>query len=419
MGRSICPCRRGTAAAGQRLRWIRTRPGWMNRSSNTWPAATAARRPGAAAARPDREAYYSCRSARSGKPGGSQSDIKEIRLKRSVVGFVGITAALAALAGCHSSVQRAAGVASPSSLPFEAKFETAGDFYDRFDYGYSGQNPFDWPVGEQVLSYHGDHDMNCGGPTTSRPVAFGGDREHLDFSEPFWYCAPGGDGTKGHMMTGVNTTAYNIAWFSPKPEFSAVSKVCWDVNETTMSRRKWTQVVFVPHADAVRYPVGSPGPPTRSAVQQTRGTGGFDLGYVSPEFADPAGASTTSSRRTAARLGSRPSRAGRSNGGRAATSPSRPRRSRSGLSKTRPPGTPIASSRPRRGPSHSPSRPRRHRVSSRSPVRSRKARCGSCSRMTTTTRPRTAPPENPEGTYDPNAITWHWDNIQIHAGSAS
>ena len=46
-------------------------------------------------------------------------------------------------------------------------------------------------------------------------------------------------------MTAVDTTGYNIAWFSPKPLFSNVSQVCWDINETLMSRRKWTQVLFV------------------------------------------------------------------------------------------------------------------------------------------------------------------------------
>ena len=51
-------------------------------------------------------------------------------------------------------------------------------------------------------------------------------------------------------MTAVDTTGYNIAWFSPKQMFTDVSQVCWDINETLMSRRKWTQVVFVSAADA-------------------------------------------------------------------------------------------------------------------------------------------------------------------------
>ena len=91
-------------------------------------------------------------------------------------------------------------------------------------------------------------------------------------------------------MTAVDTLGYNIAWFSPKPTFTAVSKVCWDINETELSSRKWTQVMFVAEADAVRYPAGTVtfGPDCGHA----RGTGGFDLGYTSPDFRDFNGPTT-------------------------------------------------------------------------------------------------------------------------------
>jgi hypothetical protein len=181
--------------------------------------------------------------------------------------------------------------AAQSSAPtFEARFETASDFYDRFDYGYSGQNPWNWGNGSgegAITSFHGDHDMACEGPTTQREVKLGGDQTHLDYSQMFWFCAPGGDPTKGHLMTGVDTVSYNIAWFSPKPLFTDVTQVCWAINETQISQRKWTQVMFVSEDDAVRYPA-SPNE-TPGSIHATRGSGGYDLGYTSPDFRDPNG----------------------------------------------------------------------------------------------------------------------------------
>ncbi len=122
-------------------------------------------------------------------------------------------------------------------------------------------------------------------------MAFGGTVNQLDFSQLFWHCAPGGDPAKGHLMTGVDTFGYNIAWFSPKPYFTGVSKVCWDINETRCRRRKWT-------AGAVRQP-GRRGPLSgrdgdSGWASTARGTGGFDLGYTSPDFRDPNGPTTAS-----------------------------------------------------------------------------------------------------------------------------
>jgi hypothetical protein len=126
--------------------------------------------------------------------------------------------------------------------------------------------------------------MACEGPTTTRDVTLSGTAQKFDFSHVFWWCAPKGPAS-GHIMTGVDTTGYNIAWFSPKPLFSNVSQVCWDINETVMSRRKWTQVLFVSEADATRYPAG--GPTSNGGV--ARGSGGFDLGFTNPDFRDLKG----------------------------------------------------------------------------------------------------------------------------------
>ncbi len=101
---------------------------------------------------------------------------------------------LAALPGVGARFQRT-GAPAASSAAFDAKFETAGDFYNRFDYGYSGINPFSGGP-TVIMSFHGDHSKNCEGPTTSRDVAFGGSSSNLDFSQLFWHCVPGGDPTR-------------------------------------------------------------------------------------------------------------------------------------------------------------------------------------------------------------------------------
>lgn len=174
-------------------------------------------------------------------------------------------------------------------VAFEATFDTAGDFYNRFDYGFSGHGPWnDQGVATPVMfDIHGDHNMACEGPNTMRQVAVTappGDynfmNKNLDFSQLFWWCAPGNDPAKGHLMTGFTTTGYNHAWFSPKPEFTKISKVCWDQNANTIGG-KWLEIQFVDHADATRYPVGIQFPNSNS---WSRGTGGFDLGYTHPGF---------------------------------------------------------------------------------------------------------------------------------------
>lgn len=201
-----------------------------------------------------------------------------------------LLAVLAGLALATSVAAVVQNVTSASAAVCSADWQTgntlssSSDFYDCFDMGYSGISPFfhgDSP------SFHGDHDLSCGGATTDRTVThhpIGNGRDE-DFSELFWYCAPGNDPTKGHVMTGVDTLGYNMAWFSPKDTFTAISKVCWSINETTMSSRKWTQVVFVGAADAVRYPAGTV---TSDGQSVARGTGGFDLGYTAPDFRQTA-----------------------------------------------------------------------------------------------------------------------------------
>jgi hypothetical protein len=192
---------------------------------------------------------------------------------------------------------------SSDVLNFSATFDTPADFYTRFDYGLSGgtiagrgdPNTATLEDVSETPHYQGDHDTSstssttCGVPTTSRPVYISGETwsnanhfPNINFDSLFWWCAPSG-ASSGHMMTGLDTVGYNHLWFSPKQEFSNITKVCWDINETTEGG-KWTEVQFVDHADATRYPTGTHLTGANIADSTTRGTGGFDLGYTMPDF---------------------------------------------------------------------------------------------------------------------------------------
>lgn len=208
-------------------------------------------------------------------------------MKQSEKITAGVLAGLVILAGGigvfaandDSNPSPSAAAATPA---FSAEFETPSDFFGRFDYGFSGL----FIPGTSIASYHGDHAIApspaCGAPTTDRTVTLSAPSNTgtMDFSQAFWWCAPSGDASSGHVMTGITTTGYNHAWLAPKEEFSAISKVCWAINETT-EYGKWTEVQFVSHADAIRYPVGTI---IADGNAVARGTGGFDLGYTEPAF---------------------------------------------------------------------------------------------------------------------------------------
>lgn len=158
----------------------------------------------------------------------------------------------------------------PQPGGFVATFDAPADFYDRFDYGFSGLDPATNGNSDRIVTWLGDHDTACGDPTTSRVIDIDADvsdpmgRTYADFDPLFWWC-------RQHIMTGVDIVGYNIAWFSPKGYFENVNRVCWDINLTEMSTRKWTQVLFVSPTDATAHP-------------SARGSGGYDLGYTNPTF---------------------------------------------------------------------------------------------------------------------------------------
>jgi len=216
------------------------------------------------------------------------------KLRTAIVSFV---AALFLVSGV--ALLNGGSTASADALVFTATFDSASDFYDRFDYGLSGFTPAgrDDPEVDGaggVFPIHGDHNMSCGDPTTSRDLRIHGEQwnngDHfpdITFDELFWHCAPGNDPAKGHVMFNINTTGYNHIWFAPKGYFSNITKVCWDQNLNSI-RGKWQELHFVDAADATRYPTGSR--PTDSVT--ARGTGGFDLGFTDPSFRAPDGPNT-------------------------------------------------------------------------------------------------------------------------------
>ena len=116
--------------------------------------------------------------------------------------------------------------APPAGLMFSEDFASAAAFSQRFDHGWSGQDPATWPANANPkLSWLGDHDASCGNPAeTSRTVTItpgAAGKEGV-----FYACLPGGDPAKGHVMTSMNTEGYNIAWFSRRSRRSTTCGGC-------------------------------------------------------------------------------------------------------------------------------------------------------------------------------------------------
>lgn len=114
-----------------------------------------------------------------------------------------------------------------------------------------GRMLFDVHAGDNVnfvpQHFNGDHNELCQSPLTTRPLT-----EDHTVGTHVWWCAPGDDPTKGHFMTGIDTTGYVIISFTPKaadggPVFfpQSANKICWDQNVTDLGGRKWTQLIVV------------------------------------------------------------------------------------------------------------------------------------------------------------------------------
>ena len=129
----------------------------------------------------------------------------------------------------------------------------------------SGQNRFDYQLhtsmnGAQATTisstFIGEHNRDCQGPDTFRTINGGqAAATFIDVSNSdlIWYCAPGNDTAKGHMMTALDTTDIATLSFSPKQTFNNVGRVCWDQNMNDLGEGKWVNIFVVPASDVARY----------------------------------------------------------------------------------------------------------------------------------------------------------------------
>jgi hypothetical protein len=138
--------------------------------------------------------------------------------------------------------------APPAGIQFSETFET--DRSDRFDWRL--QTSPEPPQGD----FLGEHNMACQAPTTFRtvhqpPLQWGQTHTNVDVSaaELIWWCAPGDDAAKGHMMTALDTGSIATLSFTPKQTFTDVHRVCWSQNMNNLGEGKWLNVFVVP-ADA-------------------------------------------------------------------------------------------------------------------------------------------------------------------------
>jgi hypothetical protein len=171
--------------------------------------------------------------------------------------------------------------APPAGVMFTEAFTDPAAFEARFNHGWSGELRAGALFGADKSPFPADHDMSCGNPNTTRHDVtfadqpgdmFGERAPHAVIDRAFHACLPGGNPASGHVMTTANTEGYVVAWFSPKPVFSNVHRVCWDQNLTFLGNGQWTQLVFL---TPVEY--------NRSVTVGGQPVSG-DLGYTSPEF---------------------------------------------------------------------------------------------------------------------------------------
>jgi hypothetical protein len=144
--------------------------------------------------------------------------------------------------------------AGPNGVQFSEDFTT--DQRARFDWRL--QTTTEPPTGD----FLGEHDMSmpCGSPTTYRTVRqpvleWGNTHTNVDVtdSDLIWWCAPGNDTAKGHMMTALDTGSIATLSFSPKQTFNNVTRVCWDQNMSNLGEGKWVNVFVVPAADVAAH----------------------------------------------------------------------------------------------------------------------------------------------------------------------
>ena len=139
----------------------------------------------------------------------------------------------------------------------------SGGFFEDFTTT-AGKSRFDYQLHTSMnggptsitSTFMGEHDHNCNGPTTYRPITGGQSAPtfiDVSNSELIWHCAPGNDPAKGHLMTALDTTDIATLSFSPKQTFNNVTRVCWDQNMNNLGEGKWVNIFIVPANDITRY----------------------------------------------------------------------------------------------------------------------------------------------------------------------
>jgi hypothetical protein len=100
-------------------------------------------------------------------------------------------------------------------------------------------------------SWLGDHaptgaDDACSSPFEKRTIERGNRSEGFN-NDWIYRCAPGGDTAKAHLMTSIgDTSGYSLGGFSPTQVFTNVREVRWDVNQTDLGDRQWTEIAIIP-----------------------------------------------------------------------------------------------------------------------------------------------------------------------------
>ena len=153
--------------------------------------------------------------------------------------------------------------APATTTPTTTPTVTAGGFFEDFTTT-AGKSRFDYQLHTSMnggptsitSTFMGEHDHNCNGPTTYRPITGGQAAPtfiDVSNSELIWHCAPGNDPAKGHLMTALDTTDIATLSFSPKQTFNNVTRVCWDQNMNNLGEGKWVNIFIVPANDITRY----------------------------------------------------------------------------------------------------------------------------------------------------------------------
>ena len=189
--------------------------------------------------------------------------------------------------------------AAPAGAVFSEDFTTAAGA-DRFDWqlhasangGPCGTVSQDCaPI---MATDHAEHNMACEGPTTFRslPAVTPADFAVIDpgSTSNIYYCAPGNDAAKGHMMTTIDTTGVAVLSFSPKQTFTNVRKVCFDINtNNNIGAGKWVNAWIVPvgsvAANGGRFDFADE--PALDIDQQAPGPDDFHFKYMDGSLVGP------------------------------------------------------------------------------------------------------------------------------------